>query len=421
MEDPIQALGSHPLQHVKLSFLNTSVLPSVLARRLVRLSASPTVSDLHSRIVESLQKLSSLNAFRACNVLVKPGDQADSALVEFDLEDLSWWSLTLGLLSNNEGGKAVLSSGVRNIRQKCDLTQLRWAFKPHTRTFGFEILHEDQLYSEGLEAKYFYSSDSTELDQSLREHAYGAGVSFATRDSKHTWALRRFIRTNSLDLAAASAETVRTHLGVSAKTAFTHVYRARQTLQGESWKLKSVYSVTNEAAVEDVQFHRLEAAQDSILQLKNSDVILQLTSKLGLILPLFGTQRSFANDLYRSRYVKGFKSLGCRLPSESIGSYGVEGDNLGSECFAGAEVKAHFSSVPWLSSIDLVPFMYVNSFLPTTFPQLLRADLKDHIRASCGFGIAWSSPFGRIEASYAAFTLSRKGDVPATFQVLLSS
>lgn len=420
MEDPIKELGSHPLQQVRLAFHNTSVVSAVLAKNLSKLTAATTVAELHYRIGEAVEALSSLKTFRKCAVKVKPGDFPDSALVDFDLEDLRWWGLGLSLVGSSEGGRAAFTTLFRNIRQKCDLTRLSWAYKPHTSTTSFEVLHRDQLYSDNWGAQYFYRQGSRELDQSLTEQTYGAGMNYQTKDQKHFWEISRVLRTNSIDLQAASAQTVKSHLPVTMKTSLKYIYKTMQS-QETSWgSLGTLFQVANEAGLEDVQFHKLELSMDSFLHLAGRGVSLQLSSMVGVLLPFFGAKHTFANDHFRTRHVKGFKSLGSRLPGDSQGSYGVSGDNLGSEIMAHSELKAYFNTIPWLASKGLLPFLYANFFLPANFNELSFDTLRSQHRMSFGYGLGWKTPIGRLEASFAALTLSRGGDVPASFQILFA-
>mmetsp|Transcript_77 Transcript_77/g.102 ORF Transcript_77/g.102 Transcript_77/m.102 type:complete len:423 (-) Transcript_77:34-1302(-) len=421
MEDPIKSLGSHPIHQVKLAFLNTNTMHGVLSRRLRDLIASKTVLQLHNRMIDAIQVLDSMESFQACKVIVKPGDIPDSALVEFDLTDLNWWGFGLGLVGNREGGKAVFSTLFRNIRQKCDLTRLSWSFKPQTLTQGIELVHRDQFFKDNFKAQYYYRQGAREIDQNLNERAYGAGFILSSRDGSNFFELSRTLRTNDLDMLSANAETIKAHLPVSIKTSLRHMYKGTMSSQTDAYKQDTFYLIANEVALEDVSFHKVEFSLDSQLYMKNSNIMVQATGKLGLVAQLLGSRTVLANDLFTTRYVKGFRSLGDRLPSEVNGRYGVCGDSPGSDVISSAEIKVHFNTVSWLSSYGFLPFLYANSFIPASFRHLgsLEALTKQH-RFSLGFGLGWNTPIGRIEASYSAYVLSRAGDIPSSFQVLFT-
>jgi hypothetical protein len=63
-----------------------------------------TVGELQEKIVESLGRLSALDAVSGCDVNVLPGKVPDSAVVHFTIADHDWYRFKPALVPNREGG-----------------------------------------------------------------------------------------------------------------------------------------------------------------------------------------------------------------------------------------------------------------------------------------------------------------------------
>ncbi|CAG9311846.1 unnamed protein product [Blepharisma stoltei] len=414
--------AKNPILNVELEFQHTSTNPEVLKKYFRSLTKSRSVEDLHEKIKESVYKLNALDLYKGCDVIVLPGKAIDSALIQFVLKDKRWWSLSFGATADNEGGKSVLSAHFRNLRGKADLTNVNVEYKLNTGTWGYEMFHHDRLYMPGKwETMYSVKKYSDELDQNIKEHAYGGSFSLRSSDGKHKLEAGRYIRTNEIATEYASLPLLKQELPVSVKNYIAHTY-TRDLRDNPSEPRTGILStLTNEFAFGgDVNFHKIDFKIHHYFPIL-SDIVFQSTFGLGAFMPWRNTKTRI-NDRYRSRYIKGFQAIGTReQPADPAmrGKYAIEGDDLGKLSVLNMEAKIHFYNSPVLSGVGLVPYIYANMICeePHKFTNA-KTYFKEKARGSFGIGLGWVGGFGRIEFSYASHVWKKPGDVSAEFQVL---
>jgi outer membrane protein assembly factor BamA len=415
---------STPLTSISLNFEGTKTSSALLTAYLHKLTRARTVGDLHQKLAGALAKLSHLDAFETSSAMILPGQQLNSAVVQFDLKDSRWWDLRLGVDASNEGGRSIVSGIVRNLRGRADQTQAAVEYKHNTGTWGYELSHTDKLFRpEHYSASFSVKKATEELDQNVLEDSFGGAVSFKTLDGVHGLTLGRTIRTNLIATEFASIELLRNELPATAKNSLTHTYKLDTRDNDEQPRAGYLATVTNEVAVgNDACFHKVEGRVSEYFELL-PDITLQLSGILGFFLP-WTFHKTKINDRFRGRYLKGFRSVGDRFPSVDAGQYGkylVEGDDLGKMSQLSAEAKVHFYNTPILHAAGLTPFLYSNLIIVDPLHTKSASHFQKQARGSLGFGLGWNTAFGRVEFSYATRVFSKPGDVAAELQVLFAN
>ncbi|CAG9331805.1 unnamed protein product [Blepharisma stoltei] len=414
--------AKNPIVSVELDFRNTSTNPELLKRYVRPLTKSRSVEELHAKIKETVYKLNALDMYRSCDAIVLPGKTIDAALVQFVLKDKRWWNLSFGANADSEGGKSVLSAHLRNLRGKADLTNINLEYKLNTGTWGYEVFHHDKLYMPGKwEMMYSVKKYSDELDQNVKENAYGGSFAIKSANGKHKLEAGRFIRTNDVAVEYASLKLLKEELPVSVKNYISHTYTRDLRDDTSEPRTGSLTSITNEFALGgDVNFHKVDLKFNHYFPIL-SNVVFQSTFGLGAFIPWKNTTTKI-NDRYRSRYIKGFQAIGTReQPADPTmrGKFAVEGDDLGKLSVLNLETKLHFYNTPVISGVGLVPYLYANMICEEPHKVTnLKTYFREKARGSVGIGLGWVGAFGRIEFSYATHVWKKPGDVSAEFQVL---
>jgi outer membrane protein assembly factor BamA len=150
--------------------------------------------------------------------------------VVFNFKDKKWWALSVGFVSDKEGGKTSTSFMFRNLRGKSDLTKLNLEYKHNTRTYGYEFSHSDPFFiMNKLETVLSLYSGSEEIDQNIIEHNLSGTYTFLDKTGKHRLSLGRVLRTNQIIAEKASAKLLADEIPVSAKNHVSYVYHVNET------------------------------------------------------------------------------------------------------------------------------------------------------------------------------------------------
>jgi outer membrane protein assembly factor BamA len=418
-----EEVRSNPLGSIGLRFSGTKTHSALLRAHLSQLTHARTVGDLHDRLAAALNKLTRLDAFKTTATTIYPGSGVNTAVVHFDIKDLRWWEMSLGFNTDNEGGRSVVSGIVRNVLGRAEQTRVQTEFKHNTGTWGYELSHVDKLFSpKHYSVSYSAKKASDELDQNVIENSYGGSVSLETFDGVHRVTLGRKVRTNAIAVEYASLALLREELATTAKNSLTHTYTLDTRDNSEQPTTGRQTTVTNEVALgHDASFHKVEGRVSQYFPLF-PDIPLQVSGYLGFFTPWAFTKTNI-NDRFRGRYLKGFRSVGDRVPPanpEQVGKYLVEGDDLGKLSQMSLEAKLHFYNMPFLQRAGLIPFIYGNLIVVDPLHTKSAAHFQQQTRGSLGFGLGWNMAFGRIEFTYASRVFSKPGDVPAEFQILFA-
>lgn len=412
------------LDEVHCEFHNTSTSHSLLRQLTGSLLKSRSVSELNSEILKAIYKLESLDTFKICDVKVLPGTKLDSAIVSFALQDNKWWTMSVGVTADNEGGKSEASAILRNLRSKADHTAIKIEYKPNSKTYGYQFLHHDRLYLPGKwEAFYSVKQGNEEIDVNLKENNYSGSFCLRSVNGKHRVEVGRSIRTNSVRVENASLAMIKSALPVNAKNYLSYSFLNDSRDNPQTPKSGSYLKFVNEIAYgNDNKFCKVDMKLNSYFGL-TSAVVLQTSIAAGLF-PYWNLSKISINDRFRMRFVKGFNTIGTREPagnSNIANKYQVNGDHLGSYSNLVVEGKIHFYDCVGLHDMGLVPFVY-GSVMCEDPVQIRNFNdyFRDKVRASAGFGLGWNGSFGRIEFAYTTKVMARPGDVTSEFQVLFS-
>ncbi|OMJ80430.1 hypothetical protein SteCoe_19335 [Stentor coeruleus] len=414
---------NEPLFSVDMEFHNTSVDTNILKKYLKTVSGAKSVEQLSHYVAEALLKLDRLEVFKSCEVKILPGKSENTALAYFDLQEKGSFTASAEAKTTNEGGSTEFKGGFRNIRHKADFTEIKAEYKPNTRTYGFALSHYDQLYTPGkYQAIYSITQDTIELDTNLKETNYGG--SFLISSMKKDWNIKfgRLIRTNVIRAEHASTKMIRQSLPVNAKNyaQFCYNYSSLNDMLIPTSGIK--LNVINEFAYgEDNKFHKIDFKISKYFGLTNN-IVFQGSLDSGVFIPWPGSKISI-NDKYRSRFIKGFQSVGTREPPNDpnvMAKYEPCGDNLGAKSKFNAEGKIHFYNTVGMQNYNLVPFLYGNVVCesPNKFTSM-RNYAQDYVRWSAGFGIGLNLGSARLEFAYAARHYAKKCDVTAGFGILV--
>jgi len=384
------------LNKVDLEFSKTSVSYEVLEKCLKPVRYSRTVEELDSNLTRCMEKLKTLEAFKSCTVEVLPGEAFNSALVDFRFKDLEFWDLRANTAYGLQGGSLGVLLLMRNIRKKADVTSLMLTLRHNPTLWGLSLQHHEKILGP-LEGLFSFGVGHCELDQNLKESSLSELVVLKHKNSNNTFEFGRKFRSNKLKTNYSSSELIQEALLETAKNYLKHTF----------WW--GPVSFSNEFAISsDVRFHKTELQVRKLSELWEN-VVLESRLDAGLVVP-WNFSKLTVNDKYFYNNQKGFKSIGSRVPSEENlkGSYGLDGDNLGSNYFCTLESKVYLYKNATLNALGLVPFAYGNLIL------------RERLRGSLGFGIAYSSRFGKVELVYSAKVWKQPGDLSAEFQVLFS-
>jgi outer membrane protein assembly factor BamA len=421
MDEALDEIRYDPLESIDYEFLGTSTDRKLLNLYARNLKKARSIGELHTKILKVVHRLKSLEAFKTCDITVSPGAKIDSALVSFSLKDEKWWNMSLGLTANNEGGKTEASASFRNLRRKADRTLFKMEYKPNTKTYGYQLVHNDKFFVLGKwEAIYSFKHGTEELDVNLRENNYAGVFACSPIGGKHKLEIGRTVRTNSIRVENSSLKLINQGLPVNAKNFIAYTLNRDTRDNPQFAQSGSNATITNEFAYgADNKFHKIDLKYSKYFGLTPS-IVLQTSLSFGMFFPWKFTKVSI-NDKYRNRYVKGFNTLGTRKISDNplvASGYLIPGDNLGKLSNLILESKIHFNNTPGIENSGLVPFVYGSLICedPGKFSSL-KSYFRDYIRASAGFGIGWNGSFGRIEFIYNTKVLSKPGDITSEFQI----
>lgn len=411
-----------PLTSVDIEFNNTKVDKALLLQTLSLLLKSNSVYSLQENLIKSLQTFESLDSFKSCEAIILPGKSKDSALVSFNIQDNKLWTLSAGADANNEGGRTVLSASFRNLREKADLTNLQVEYKPNTKTYGFELYHLDKLYVPGKWQLYYSIKQGTEeIDVNLKQVSYGGSVGIRTLNGNFRSEIGRFIRTNKINTEFASLQLISEALPVSAKNYILTEFKQNTLDNFQQPSKGSSLTLTSEIACgADNVYQKLDFKFNKFFGLTTS-VVLQSCINFGLFVPWNFTKVSI-NDRYRSRFIKGFHSVGHKkMPADPViaSKYDVTGDDLGEMSKLILEQKVQFYDAGFLSGTGLTPFLYANCICEAPLKYNgARSFFREYVRGSFGFGIGLNLGVGKLEVAYAARVFRKTQDVAASLQVV---
>lgn len=393
----------HRLGKVDVKVSGAQVDSSLIHRLLSPVTQALDVQSLHHSILTSLKSLSLLEAYKRCSVTVYPGNQENTALVEYQLRFYRWWSLLVALSSNREGGSVSMGLNLRNMRQRADLTRNSFEYKPNTGTWGVNFQHIDPMLRPGKWGLSLdFHSRERVLDLNLKTWEMGQFFVISNYEKSSLFKFGREVRTNYL--GGCGVEMLRKALLTSEKYYMSYTYR----------------NDTRNSPLQPTSGHLLECRGELSTVQGRHQAAFDLTGKLyhnltkGAVLELSAAYQSLhglngkdchVNDKPRGSFVKGFRTYGERVPVRT-------GDDLGVPSLLSTEAKLSFHRSPLLHDFNLTPFLYLNLHAThLSSPQF---------RGSAGVGIDWITHFGRVEMSYAAKVVSQAGDLPVHIQFLLS-
>ena len=162
MEEDLRDYEFCHLDSVKCEFKNTSTDSKLLGLYTNSITRARSIGELNMQIIKAINRLELLDNFKTCDVKVLPGDSIDTALVSFALQDSKWWTMSLGVTADNEGGKSEASATIRNLRSKADHTALKVEYKPNTKTYGYQFLHHDKLFIPGKWEAFYAAKQGNE-------------------------------------------------------------------------------------------------------------------------------------------------------------------------------------------------------------------------------------------------------------------
>jgi outer membrane protein assembly factor BamA len=421
VNEKLDNYANSSLDHVKLSFSKMHTDSRLLRKLLRDLRKSPNIDSLHKNIIQAAKTLAKLDTFKLCNVKVKPGNLENTANVKFKLTEMQTWYLRGGINSDNRGKRASLSLHMRNLRQKCDGTVLTLAYLYNTKSIGFEFQHYDRLLIPGkFEGMVKVRKWNEFLDHNFLEDLYGGSVILMTPGKVHTLYTGIYTRTPIISVQNASRALL-SELSVNNIRHLGYIYRKDKTDHPTKPTSGLLFSIKNEIACGDSQYHKLETSLSRYFVLKPS-TIFQASAAFSAIMPWSFTSTYFS-DRYRLNDLKGFISLGAREPAikpefqENV----ISGDNIGRDSYLLLEGKIHFYDVPVLKKFGLIPFVYGNLVVPDPLRiRNLQGYVRDNYRAATGVGIGYNFTQGRVELSYTAQAIKRAEDYVAEIQFLMT-
>mmetsp|Transcript_7891 Transcript_7891/g.15293 ORF Transcript_7891/g.15293 Transcript_7891/m.15293 type:complete len:422 (+) Transcript_7891:13870-15135(+) len=419
--EEVKAYSTNPIYAVDLKVSLTSIHHRYIKAFAKRLLHSRNVGELHDNLMTTMEGLHNLNVFKSSNIKVNPGQFEDTASIELALVDRRSWDTTLHFSDDIEGGSTSLAFFVRNLRRKADFTKLSLQYRHNTGTKGFSLEHTDQLFNPGkLIANYRIASLTREIDQNFLEHTSGLEFGIKTFSHKHEVEFGRHVRKNIIAVQYASLGLLE-ELPNSSKNFCAYTYNFSNVDDEDEPTQGLVFKLRNELAMGDeTKFHKSEFKGSYYTPLLDY-ITLETSLDVGLLFPWAFT-KAHTNDKFRCRYLKGFVSAGDRLdPADSKlnGRYNVSGDDIGSQGYASIESKVLFYQTPFIRYAGLTPFLYGNLLIVN--PSSLRlTHLQCASRGSVGFGLSWSTIFGKIEFAYASKVWAKPSDVPAEFSVRFS-
>lgn len=411
-----------PINSVDIEFNETKVDKSLLLQIVKLLSKSTSVYALQENLIKSLQTFESLDSFKSCEAVILPGKVKDSALVSFNMKDSRLWTMSAGADANNEGGRTVLSASFRNLREKADLTNIQVEYKPNTKTYGFELYHLDKLYIPGKWQLYYSLKQGTEeIDTNLKQVSYGGSIGIRSLKGHLRSELGRFIRTNKINTEFASLQLINEGIPVTAKNYLLTEWKWNTLNNFQQPSSGASLTLTNELAYgADNVYQKFDFKLSKYFGLTSS-VVLQSIVNFGLFVPWTFTKVSL-NDKYRSRYIKGFHSVGHRkMPADPVVAckYEVTGDDLGEMSKLILEQKVQFYDAGFLSGTGLTPFLYANCICEAPLKMNgLSTYFRDYVRGSIGFGLSLNLGAAKLEVAYATKVFSKAQDIAASLQIV---
>lgn len=421
-QDPFIQYANHPLLDIELQFLNTKANSHLLSSLLSFLKNSATLQQFNYNLFQAIQLLSTLDTFKSCDVEIQPGKHTNDVLVKFLMKDYRFYSLSTGFTADKQGERVYVEGCLRNLRRRCDSTKFKLEYSHTVDSYNYELDHHDRLFIPGkLAALYSLSKTTEEIDTNVLQHKYGGTFNLQTSDQRHSFYLSRYVRTNSIAVEYASRALLN-ELPVNLIYQLGHWYKHSTTDNPSAPTTGYIFSLNNELATGNSVYHKADISYSHYFSLF-TDVVLQNSFKLGMFLPWSFT-KTFFNDRYRYRFVKGFRQIEereqpAKLPAGASPETSIYGDDLGRMSSLSLESKLHFYNTPFLSKIGLTPFLYANLIVP----EVLRhkySEYKDHARGSVGLGLGLQFGPARVELAYTSQVFKKSGDIGAEFQMVFA-
>lgn len=95
----------HYLTKVEVQTQGSHLDAQLLAELLSPVSTARSVREMHQHIVHSVKTLNGLKMFDQVGVKILPGNQVDTALVQYDFKGLQRWTFGLRMSMSREGGR----------------------------------------------------------------------------------------------------------------------------------------------------------------------------------------------------------------------------------------------------------------------------------------------------------------------------